>query len=112
MKPTHAIVTAAIHDMNGFANLGQISVAEYEAAEEGPDHNETADICYLLDLHTKYDIEDNKHATAETAAALLGWPVEEIAQRARQRLAQINDEDEEYLRTRRSDSAPVESDDA
>ena len=102
MKPTHAIVTAAIHDMNGFAELGQITVAEYETAEEGPDLNETADICYLLDLHARYDTEDNKHVTVETVASLIGWPVEEIAQRARQRLAQINDEDEEYLRARRS----------
>ena len=102
MNPTHAIVTAAIHDMNGFAELGQITVEEYEAAETYFACDATGDFDLLLDLWTKEGHTEDKYVSKETAAGLLNWETAEIEQRARQMLAQINDEDDEYCRARRS----------
>lgn len=90
--PTHAIVTAVIHDMNGFADLGQITVEQYDAAAAAPDRNQIDDFCLILDLWDDSGCIDGKGVSAETAAALLGWTPAEIEQRARQRLACIEDE--------------------
>jgi hypothetical protein len=106
MNPTHAIITAAIHDMNGFADLGQITVEEYETAETAPDPNQADDFCLLLDLWDETGHIADKYVSMDTVASLLGWPVGEIEQRSRQRLAQINDEYRKYLE--KSDSAPRE----
>lgn len=94
----YAEVTAAIHDMNGFADLGEISVEEYRAAEtfEWPD---TADVNYILDLcRNNGDRLDEKLVSRETAAALLGADPATLDQKARQRLAFINDEASAHLR--------------
>lgn len=99
MNATHAIVTGAIHDMNGFAPLGMITVEQYSDAESVPDRNQTDDFCLLLDLWDGADMIDNKHVSGETVAALLGLDVNEIEQRARQKLAEINDLDAEHSRS-------------
>lgn len=97
----HARVTFAAHDMNGFAELGRITVAQFHAAPEGP-QTVTPDNSVILDLMRDEDtLEDEKFVTVETAGALLGWPPETVVSRGRQVLAQILDEDAEYLRTRK-----------
>ena len=96
-KPTHAIVTAAVHDMNGFVELGRISVDDYVAAQEVP-QSETAYQEYILDLWDKKGHYDDKIVTRATAAQLLGVDVLGLDQFARQKLAQINDEDAEHVR--------------
>lgn len=100
IKPLYAEITAAIHDMNGFAPLGRITVEQYEAAEEIPKPADDVQVVYLLDLWDKDGTFDDKIVSRETAAALAGLDPLAIEQVARQRLAQINDEDSEYMKQR------------
>lgn len=99
----HARVTFAAHDMNAFAELGQITVAQWHAAPTGPD-TVSKDNSIILDLmRGEYDMVDEKFVTPETAGVLLGWPAEQVVSRGRQAVAQGLDEDAEYLRSRRRD---------
>ena len=99
-RRTHGRVTFAAHDMNAFAELGRITVDQWHAATAGP-QNLDADNSVMLDLmQDEWTIADEKFVTAETVAALLGWPVAEVTQRGRQAVAQQLDEDGEYLAAR------------
>lgn len=93
---THAVVTLVIRDMDGFAPLGKITVAQYEAAPEGP-RDVDANHGLVLDLWSREGHFDDKWVSLETAAGLLGWPADTLIQRGRQILAQINDEALEWL---------------
>ncbi len=100
MTALYAKVTAGIHDMNGFADLGKISVEQYEAAETfgWPDGEE---VTYILDLYEgEHSIIDDKTVSRETAAALIGADLATIDQKARQMLAEINDEYAAYVASR------------
>lgn len=99
----HVRITFAAHDMNAFAELGRIAVDQYRLAPAGP-QNVTPDNSIMLDLmRDEWTIADEKFITAETAAALIGCPVEEVIPRGRQAVARGLDEDREYLRSRRKD---------
>src|SRR3546814_5394279 len=83
-KPTHAVVSFGAHDMNCVGALGTVTVAQYHAAPEGPrDIDENNSV--ILDLWAGEGVIDDKSISLETAAALLGWPVEGFIQRGRQK---------------------------
>jgi hypothetical protein len=94
---THAIITAAIHDMDGFAALGQVTVTEYETS---PSHCWPADaqITYILDLWSRDGHFADKDISRETAAALLSVDPRMLDQTSRQSLAQINDDHAAHVR--------------
>lgn len=96
-KPLYAEVTAVVHDygdVGGFADLGRITVAQYEAA---PSHEWPADapLVYILDLWDRSGHFADKFVSRETAAALLGADPLTLDQIARQKLACIEDESAE-----------------
>jgi hypothetical protein len=97
LQATYARVTFAAHDMNAFAELGRITVDQWHAATAEP-QNLDYDNSVILDLmQDEWTIADEKFVSAETVAALLGWPVAEVTQRGRQAVARQLDEEREYL---------------
>lgn len=96
-----ARVTFASHDMNAFAELGRITIAQYRSASEGPQNVDPSNSIILDLMRDEHTIAAEKFVTAETAAALLGWEPAETISRGRQAVAQVLDEEAEYLRSRR-----------
>lgn len=101
MDRSYARVTFAAHDMNAFAELGRITVKQWHAAAAGPQDLDDYNSVMLDLMRDEWTIADEKFVTAETVAALLDWPVAEVVQRGRQAVAQVLDEDREYLASRR-----------
>ncbi len=96
---THAVATLAVHDMNGFATLGPVTLAQYDAAPEVP-QTPTEDHSFILDLWDSQGTIGEKFVSLETMAGILGWPAAELIQRGRQMLAQDEDEAHEELERR------------
>lgn len=78
------VVTACHHVDNAFYELG---VMDHEVTpqrlfavlpEEPPHDCTSADICWMLDLHTPEGTVDNREVTAEQASDLLGKDVWEL----------------------------------
>lgn len=101
MNRSFARVTFAAHDMNAFAELGRITVEQWRDAPEGPQNLDSYNSVMLDLMIEEWSMTNEKFVTAETAAALLGWPVAEVIQRGRQAVARQLDEDREYLASRR-----------
>lgn len=98
---TFAGITFAAHDMNAFAELGRITVEQWEAAHDIGPQDPDAYNALLLDLMADEDtMTDEKVVSVATVAALLNWPVDEVIQRGRQAVAQQLDADSEFLRSR------------
>ncbi len=99
----YAVVTVACHDMNGFANLGRITIEQYHAAPAGPqDVDEHHSI--TLDRWDKSGHVDDKFVSVETAAELLGIGTQAVIPFGRARLEEINAADEQYCLSRQTPS--------
>lgn len=108
MKPTHAEITFVNHDprFDGFAQVGEMTVEDYNALPEIDDPRPDGAYGFLADLKSGEDtILADKYLTDEMVEKIFGKPIAEVVSIGRQRLAQINDEDSEYIQSRRRATA-------
>jgi len=93
-------ITAAIHDMNGFGEVGGLLEIDFDSIPEGGLPDGLSQQYYLTAdrVDRDWNILDERAISLETAAELTGIPAAEVLQRARQHLAYTNDWAAEYWR--------------
>lgn len=105
--PTHARVTLSVCEpgFEGFASIGEITLEQYAALPEIENPQPDRPNHFIIDLMSGDEHVDDKWATDGDVEVLLGSPAPALISLGRQRLAQINDEDAEYVRNRFKRSA-------